>query len=102
MCGGRGNRFHPAPTSSDDGRFVKFRFRPSRADSGPACTYPPFLRPKPDKMTNQLYYGDNLQVLRDCIAAESVDLVYLDPPAVRSREKEIKVRRFHPRVEVRP
>jgi len=25
---------------------------------------------------NQLYYGDNLQVLRDSIATESVDLVY--------------------------
>jgi site-specific DNA-methyltransferase (adenine-specific) len=29
---------------------------------------------------NNLYYGDNLQVLRDSIADESVDLVYLDPP----------------------
>ena len=27
-----------------------------------------------------LYYGDNLQVLRDSIANESVDLIYLDPP----------------------
>jgi site-specific DNA-methyltransferase (adenine-specific) len=32
------------------------------------------------EMTNQLYYGDNLQVLRDSIANESVDLIYLDPP----------------------
>jgi site-specific DNA-methyltransferase (adenine-specific) len=31
-------------------------------------------------MPNQLFYGDNLQVLRDSIATESVDLVYLDPP----------------------
>src|ERR1017187_5244567 len=31
-------------------------------------------------MTNQLYYGDNLQVLRASVATESVDLVYLDPP----------------------
>jgi DNA modification methylase len=31
-------------------------------------------------MTNHLYYGDNLQVLRDNTADESVDLVYLDPP----------------------
>jgi adenine specific DNA methylase Mod len=31
-------------------------------------------------MTNSLYYGDNLQVLRGSIATESVDLVYLDPP----------------------
>ena len=31
-------------------------------------------------MTNKLFYGDNLTVLRDSIATESVDLVYLDPP----------------------
>ncbi len=31
-------------------------------------------------MTNHLYYGDNLAVLRDSIATGSVDLVYLDPP----------------------
>ncbi len=29
---------------------------------------------------NHLYYGDNLQVLREHIKDESVDLVYLDPP----------------------
>jgi DNA modification methylase len=29
---------------------------------------------------NQLYYGDNLEVMREEIPAESVDLVYLDPP----------------------
>jgi site-specific DNA-methyltransferase (adenine-specific) len=29
---------------------------------------------------NHLYYGDNLTVLRDHIATESVDLIYLDPP----------------------
>jgi DNA modification methylase len=32
------------------------------------------------KMTNALYYGDNLHVLREHIKDESVDLVYLDPP----------------------
>ena len=31
-------------------------------------------------MRNALYYGDNLQVLREQIPGESVDLVYLDPP----------------------
>jgi 16S rRNA G966 N2-methylase RsmD len=31
-------------------------------------------------MTNALYYGDNLTVLRESIATESVDLIYLDPP----------------------
>jgi adenine specific DNA methylase Mod len=29
---------------------------------------------------NALYYGDNLQILREQIATESIDLVYLDPP----------------------
>ena len=28
----------------------------------------------------RLYFGDNLQVLRESIATESVDLIYLDPP----------------------
>lgn len=31
-------------------------------------------------MNNHLYYGDNLMVLREDIASESIDLVYLDPP----------------------
>jgi site-specific DNA-methyltransferase (adenine-specific) len=31
-------------------------------------------------MTNHLFYGDNLQVLRNEIRDETVDLVYLDPP----------------------
>jgi site-specific DNA-methyltransferase (adenine-specific) len=31
-------------------------------------------------MANALYYGDNLDVLRESIASDSVDLVYLDPP----------------------
>ncbi len=31
-------------------------------------------------MDNHLFYGDNLKVLREEIADESVDLIYLDPP----------------------
>ena len=31
-------------------------------------------------MTNTLFYGDNLPVLRDHVPDASVDLVYLDPP----------------------
>src|SRR3981189_886874 len=31
-------------------------------------------------MTNALYYGDNLGVLRESIANESVHLIYLAPP----------------------
>jgi len=29
---------------------------------------------------NTLYFGDNLEILRRYIPAESVDLAYLDPP----------------------
>jgi DNA modification methylase len=29
---------------------------------------------------NHLFYGDNLEVLRQSVATESVDLIYLDPP----------------------
>ena len=31
-------------------------------------------------MDNTLYYGDNLEILREHVPDESVDLVYLDPP----------------------
>ncbi len=31
-------------------------------------------------ISNKLYYGDNLHILRDYIKDESVDLIYLDPP----------------------
>ena len=31
-------------------------------------------------MNNQLYYGDNLDVLRRKIASARVDLCYIDPP----------------------
>lgn len=33
-----------------------------------------------DRSKNLLFYGDNLQVLKEHIATESIDLVYLDPP----------------------
>lgn len=32
------------------------------------------------KATNRLYFGDNLDILREYVEDESVDLVYLDPP----------------------
>ena len=34
----------------------------------------------PTTMANTLFYGDNLRIMQDKIASESVDLVYLDPP----------------------
>lgn len=36
--------------------------------------------------TNQLYLGDNLDVLRESIDDESVDLIYLDPPFNSKRD----------------
>jgi site-specific DNA-methyltransferase (adenine-specific) len=39
------------------------------------------MKPKTQqKQQNQLYFGDNLQILKEHIADESVDLIYLDPP----------------------
>ncbi|MEN9573372.1 MAG: hypothetical protein RL514_1227 [Verrucomicrobiota bacterium] len=35
---------------------------------------------------NQLFYGDNLNVLREHLANESVDLIYLDPPFNSKRD----------------
>ena len=40
-------------------------------------------------MTNTLYYGDNLIILRDYIADESVDLIYLDPPFNSNRSYNV-------------
>src|SRR3954466_13320646 len=31
-------------------------------------------------MANKLFYGDNLEILRNKIEKESVDLCYIDPP----------------------
>ncbi len=33
-----------------------------------------------EQWTNKLYFGDNLDILREHVADESVDLIYLDPP----------------------
>jgi site-specific DNA-methyltransferase (adenine-specific) len=37
-------------------------------------------------MQNELYYGDNLEIIRNYIKDESVDLVYLDPPFNSKRD----------------
>ncbi|CAN5594108.1 site-specific DNA-methyltransferase [soil metagenome] len=38
---------------------------------------------------NSLYYGDNLNILRDYIKDESVDLIYLDPPFNSNRNYNV-------------
>ncbi|MBA2775155.1 MAG: site-specific DNA-methyltransferase, partial [Chloroflexia bacterium] len=38
---------------------------------------------------NQLFYGDNLDILRDRVADESVDLIYLDPPFNSNRNYNV-------------
>lgn len=40
-------------------------------------------------MTNTLYYGDNLKVLREHIPSESIDLIYLDPPFNSNRSYNV-------------
>ncbi|MDR1084941.1 MAG: restriction endonuclease [Deltaproteobacteria bacterium] len=40
-------------------------------------------------MTNTLYFGDNLTVMRDYIKPQSVDLIYLDPPFNSKRNYNI-------------
>jgi site-specific DNA-methyltransferase (adenine-specific) len=43
-------------------------------------------------MTRQLFYGDNLNILRQYIKDESVDLIYLDPPFNSSRNYNVLFR----------
>jgi len=45
-----------------------------------------------DLKTNVLYYGDNLEILRNHIPHESVDLIYLDPPFNSNRSYNVLFR----------
>jgi len=53
------------------------------------------IRPEPEPapydfvVPNTLYYGDNLDVLRQHIGTESVDLIYLDPPFNSNRSYNV-------------
>jgi site-specific DNA-methyltransferase (adenine-specific) len=38
---------------------------------------------------NKLYFGDNLDILREHIASETVDLIYLDPPFNSKRDYSV-------------
>ena len=38
---------------------------------------------------NTLFYGDNLEILREYVPDESVDLIYLDPPFNSSRSYNV-------------
>ncbi len=38
---------------------------------------------------NTLFYGDNLDILRQYVAAESIDLIYLDPPFNSNRNYNV-------------
>src|SRR5712691_9036206 len=46
------------------------------------------MSPKPIT-ENILFYGDNLVILREHIASESIDLIYLDPPFNSSRSYNV-------------
>ncbi|RJX17552.1 MAG: site-specific DNA-methyltransferase [Desulforudis sp.] len=49
------------------------------------------MNPKPI-ISNTLFYGDNLPILRDYIPSESVDLIYLDPPFNSNRSYNVLFR----------
>jgi len=40
-------------------------------------------------MENTLYYGDNLDILREHIEDNSIDLIYLDPPFKSNQDYNI-------------
>jgi len=42
-------------------------------------------------MIRELYYGDNLEVMREQIPDEHVDLIYLDPPFNSDRRRDNKI-----------
>jgi site-specific DNA-methyltransferase (adenine-specific) len=44
---------------------------------------------------NTLFYGDNLIILREHIPAESVDLIYLDPPFNSNRSYNVLFKDEH-------
>lgn len=44
---------------------------------------------KAGQWLNELYYGDNLEVLREHISTASVDLIYLDPPFNSNRSYNV-------------
>lgn len=50
---------------------------------------PRIIAPTMALQTNTLYYGDNLEILRDYIPDESIDLVYLDPPFNSNRSYNV-------------
>jgi adenine specific DNA methylase Mod len=43
-------------------------------------------------LQNTLYYGDNLEILREYVPDESVDLIYLDPPFNSNRSYNVLFR----------
>ena len=38
---------------------------------------------------NTLYYGDNLEILKNSIKDETIDLIYLDPPFQSGKDYNI-------------
>lgn len=59
-------------------------FHPNKKGATPVSTRPKAhslpAQLSADERNNELYYGDNLSILRDHILSNSIDLIYLDPP----------------------
>ena len=78
--GGRTSRQHAAEVP-DSYLIVTIARNQTHKRSGTLCSVGGWL--------NQLYYGDNLYVLRKQIDSESVDLVYLDLPFNSNRNYNV-------------
>ena len=52
---------------------------------------------KPNGWKNKLYFGDNLQILRDHVSDESVDLIYLDLPSTPGPKNALAIRPKNPK-----
>jgi DNA modification methylase len=66
---------------SDEGERLAGAIRTAERDAATGNPWQAIVATDPGQSNlNRLYYGDNLEVLRNEIKDESVDLVYLDPP----------------------
>ena len=63
---------------------------PSLIDGPPQGSSLCYASPEMD-WKNKLYFGDNLGILKEHIATESVDLIYLDPPFNSSATQSLSV-----------
>jgi hypothetical protein len=77
----------PPPSSKPDGGGVRPQPNPTTED--PRRAGAAVLRSAPVVVTNTLFYGDNLEILRKHVGDETVDLIYFDPPFNSNRSYNV-------------